>query len=123
MHRTAYLFIAGCFIAFAALNLNDPDPWVWVLAYGAVAVLFALAAFGRADRRVSGSLAVALAVWMFTMSGGMLEWFGLGMPSIVTEMKATEPHVEAVREFLGLLLAALALLFLTLRTAKESRLG
>ncbi|HOY28205.1 MAG TPA: transmembrane 220 family protein [Flavobacteriales bacterium] len=123
MHRTAYLFIAGCFIAFAALNLNDPDPWVWVLAYGAVAVLFALAAFGRADRRVSGSLAVALAVWMFTMSGGMLEWFGLGMPSIVTEMKATEPHVEAVREFLGLLLAVLALLFLTLRTSKESRLG
>ncbi len=123
MHRTAYLFIAGCFIAFAALNLNDPDPWIWVLAYGAVAVLFALAAFGRADRRVSGSLALALAVWMFTMSGGMLEWFGLGMPSIVTEMKATEPHVEAVREFLGLLLAVLALLFLTLRTAKESRLG
>lgn len=123
MHRTAYLFIAGCFIAFAALNLNDPDPWIWVLAYGAVAVLFALAAFGRADRRVSGSLALALAVWMLTMSGGMLEWFGLGMPSIVTEMKATEPHVEAVREFLGLLLAVLALLFLTLRTSKESRLG
>lgn len=123
MHRTAYLFIAGCFIAFAALNLNDPDPWIWVLAYGAVAVLFALAAFGRADRRVSGSLAIALAVWMFTMSGGMLEWFGLGMPSIVTEMKATEPHVEAVREFLGLLLAVLALLFLTLRTSKGSRLG
>ena len=123
MHRTAYLFIAGCFIAFAALNLNDPDPWIWVLAYGAVAVLFALAAFGRADRRVSGSLALALAVWMLTMSGGMLEWFGLGMPSIVTEMKATEPHVEAVREFLGLLLAVLALLFLTLRTSKGSRLG
>ena len=123
MHRTAYLFIAGCFIAFAALNLNDPDPWIWVLAYGAVAVLFALAAFGRADRRVSGSLAIALAVWMFTMSGGMLEWFGLGMPSIVTEMKATEPHVEAVREFLGLLLAVLALFFLTLRTSKGSRLG
>lgn len=123
MHRTAYLFIAGCFIAFAALNLNDPDPWIWVLAYGAVAVLFALAAFGRADRRVSGSLGVALAAWMFTMSGGMLDWFGLGMPSIVTEMKATEPHVEAVREFLGLLLAVLALLFLTLRTSKGSRLG
>jgi Transmembrane family 220, helix len=123
MQRTAYLFIAGCFIAFAALNLNDPDPWIWVLAYGSVAVLYALAAFGRADRRVSGSLGVAFAAWMFTMSGGMLEWFGLGMPSIVTEMKATEPHVEAVREFLGLLLAVLALLFLTLRTAKESRLG
>ena len=123
MQRTAYLFIAGCFIAFAALNLNDPDPWIWVLAYGAVAVLYALAAFGRADRRVSGSLAVALAVWMFTMSGGMLDWFGSGMPSIVTEMKATEPHVEAVREFLGLLWAVLALLVLTRRSAKGARLG
>lgn len=123
MNRTGYLFIAGCFIAFAALNLNDPDPWIWVLAYGAVAALYAMAAFGRADRRVSGSLALALAVWMFTMSGGMLTWFTMGMPSIVTEMKATEPHVEAVREFLGLLLAVLALLFLTRRTAKGARLG
>lgn len=123
MNRTGYLFIAGCFIAFAALNLNDPDPWIWVLAYGAVAALYAMAAFGRADRRVSGSLALALAVWMFTLSGGMLTWFNLGMPSIVTEMKATEPHVEAVREFLGLLLAVLALLFLTRRTAQGARLG
>ncbi|MGV3638118.1 MAG: transmembrane 220 family protein [Flavobacteriales bacterium] len=123
MQRTAYLFVTGCFIAFAALNLNDPDPWMWVVAYGAVALLYALAAFGRADRRVSGSLAVALGVWMLTMSGGMLTWFNMGMPSIVTEMKATEPHVEAVREFLGLLLAVIALAILTKRTTTASRLG
>lgn len=123
MQRTAYLFVTGCFIAFAALNLNDPDPWMWVVAYGAVALLYALAAFGRADRRVSGSLAVALGVWMLTMSGGMLTWFNMGMPSIVTEMKATEPHVESVREFLGLLLAVIALAILTKRTTKASRLG
>lgn len=123
MQRTAYLFVTGCFIAFAALNLNDPDPWMWVVAYGAVALLYALAAFGRADRRVSGSLAVALGVWMLTMSGGMLTWFNMGMPSIVTEMKATEPHMESMREFLGLLLAVIALAILTKRTTKASRLG
>jgi len=123
MERTVHLFLAGAFTAFASLNLNDPDPWVWLLAYLAVAVLFALAAFGRADRRVSGALCAALAVWMCTMLPGMVDWVLTGMPSIVASMKATEPHIEVVREFLGLFIAVVCLLLLTLRTPKHARIG
>ena len=123
MKRTVHLFLAGAFTAFAALNLHDPDPWLWLLAYLSVAVLFALAAFGRADRRVSGALCVALAVWMCTMLPGLVDWVLTGMPSIVSSMKATEPHVEVVREFLGLFIAVVCLLVLTLRTSKHARIG
>lgn len=123
MERTVHLFLAGAFTAFASLNLNDPDPWVWLLAYLAVAVLFALAAFGRADRRVSGALCAALAVWMCTMLPGMVDWVLTGMPSIVASMKATEPHIEVVREFLGLFIAVVCLLVLTLRTPRHARIG
>ena len=123
MKKLLYILLAIVFVFFAYLNLNDPDPIRWVLAYGATALLFAMAAFGRADKRVSGWYAVAVAVWMLTMSGGMLDWFSAGMPSITGEMHATEPHIEVVREFLGLLIAVLALVWLWWSTPKEARIG
>jgi hypothetical protein len=123
LKRILNILFALIFLAFAALNLNDPDPIAWVFAYGSVGLLFGLAVFGRADRRVSGWLCIALAVWMFTMAPGMLDWLDADMPSITEEMKATEPHIEVVREFLGLAIAVLALIFLTFSTPKEARLG
>lgn len=123
LKRILNITLALGFFAFAALNLNDPDPIIWVAAYGSVGLLFALAAFGRADRRVSGWLCVALAMWMFTMWPGMLDWMEADMPTIVGEMKASDPHIEVVREFLGLFIAVFALVFLTFSTPKEARLG
>lgn len=123
MKKTLYILLAVVFAVFAYLNLNDPDPVIWVLAYGAVAVLFACAAFGRADRRISGYLALALGTWMLTMAPGMVDWMNLGMPSIASEMKATEPHIEVVREFLGLLIAVVCLLWLWASTPRGARMG
>jgi len=123
MKKTLLILAAIAFAAFAYLNLNDPDPLRWVLAYGATAVLFAFAAFGRADRRISGALAVALFIWMCTMITGMVDWFQQGMPTITSEMQAHEPHIEVVREFLGLLIAVLALAGLYFATSRASRMG
>lgn len=41
--RAACLVAAVVFTAFAALQLNDPDPAVWVAVYGAAAALSAWA--------------------------------------------------------------------------------
>ncbi|MBK8498664.1 MAG: transmembrane 220 family protein [Flavobacteriales bacterium] len=123
MKKIIHLLLALSFLAFAYLNLNDPDAPIWVLGYGAAALLFALAVFGRADRRISGWYAVAMAVWMLTLSRGMIDWFRMGMPSITGTMQAHEPHIEVVREFLGLLIAVLALVWLTITTPRESRMG
>lgn len=123
MKKITCILLALMFAGFTFLNLNDPDPVQWVLAYGATAVLFAFAAFGRADRRIIGALAVALFVWMCTMTSGMLDWYHLGFPSITGEMHVTEPHIEVVREFLGLLIAVLALLGLFTTTPRAARMG
>ena len=123
MKRVLNILFALAFFGFAVVNVNDPDPLFWVLAYGSTGLLFALATFGRADRRISGWLCLALAIWMFTLLPGMADWVEADMPSIVEEMKASEPHIEVVREFLGLCIAVLALLFLTFSTPKEARLG
>jgi hypothetical protein len=47
----------------------------------------------------------------------------LGTPSITAEMQATEPHIEVVREFLGLLIAVVSLAWLSLTTSREARIG
>jgi hypothetical protein len=60
---------------------------------------------------------------MLTMVPGMVDWFNSGMPSITAEMQATAPHIEVVREFLGLLITVLALVRLTFSTAREARMG
>lgn len=104
------------FLAFAGFNMNDPDPLPWVLAYGSVAVVCGAAAMGRSDRRVSGGLCIVLAAWMLAMLPGSVDWLAAGAPSITGQMKATEPHIEVMREVLGLLIAVLALLYITATT-------
>jgi len=123
MKRLLNVLLALIFALFAFLNLNDEDAVVWVAAYGSVAVLFGLAVFGRADRRISALLGLGLSIWMLTMSPDMMHWIDADMPSITEEMNASAPHIEAVREFLGLALAVFALIFLTFSTPKEARIG
>lgn len=122
MKRLLNILFAMIFALFAYWNLNDPDAALWVSAYGVTAILFALAAFGRADRRVSGVLCTALWIWAIIMVPGMLDWIDADMPSITDEMQATTPHIEVVREFLGLSIASLALVFLVFSTPKAARL-
>lgn len=117
MRKAIHLFFAALFALFAYFNLNDPDPLAWVSAYGITALLFVIAAFGRSQRTAIGGIALILFLWMCTMFPGMVDWFQLGMPSITGEMKATDIHVEVVREFLGLLIAVVALVVLYLTTS------
>ena len=113
-----HLLLALLFAAFAALQWNDPDPLVWVLAYGMVAVFFALAAWGRLPRWPVIAWTALLTLWMLSMVPGVVEWLRMGMPTITGSMKAEEPHIEVVREFGGLLVAVLALLWLVFRVRR-----
>lgn len=110
--KTLNLALALTFLLFAALQYNDPDPLIWMVIYAAVALLFGMAAFGRRVVRPARVLAIVLLAWAATMLPGMLDWVRMGMPSITSSMKAEEPHIELVREFLGLLIAGGACTFL-----------
>jgi hypothetical protein len=106
------LLLATLFLLFAAVQYNDPDPLGWMGLYGFVAIMAALAAFGRYHR---GALLLGIAiclVWLGTLLPMFVQWIRLGMPNIAGSMKATEPHIEYTREFLGLFLCLLMLFFL-----------
>lgn len=113
--KTLYLALALVFLLFAALQYNDPDPIIWMAIYTAVALLFIMAGLGKNARWPARIMAVVLLAWAATMLPGMLDWVRMGMPSITSSMKAEEPHIELVREFLGLTIAGVAALWLALK--------
>lgn len=99
------------FALFAAVQYNDPDSWNWILLYLFVSVVSFAAAKGRYHKGLLLISMFAMLAWMAFLLPGFVNWIQEGMPTIVDEMKTTKPHIEIVREFLGLVLAFLTLGF------------
>lgn len=106
------LVLTALFLLFAAVQINDVDPWLWVTWYAFLALLTGLAAFKRLPSLlvwVGLSICVTSLIRLFPE---FQEWYNDGMPSIVESMKAETPYVEFVREFLGLVIGLVVLISL-----------
>lgn len=107
------LFFFILFLLSAALQYNDPDPYVWIPIYLYGGVLCFLAARGKFFPGlyllgIAGFLAYAS--YFFFTKDGVLDWYrDHHAESLVQSMKATKPWIEATREFLGLLILVAAL--------------
>jgi hypothetical protein len=109
--RYIHLIPALLFALFAYWQLNDPDGPLWVVMYGAVAVVAGWHAFGRPPLVVTYLVLGAALIWMLTLVPGFIDWVREGTPNIAGQMKAETPYIELMREFLGLLLCCLAVGF------------
>ena len=117
-----HFIIAAVFLLFAIVQLNDPDPLLWVLLYGYVGVVALMAGLGRYNRYVLLAGLAAIAIWLIVLIPEFVNWVQMGMPTITGSMKAEEPHIEYTREFLGLFLCGMALGFY-LRKEIKTRKG
>jgi hypothetical protein len=103
--------LAALIAAFALLQFNDPDPMVWVVAYGVVAVCIALPLrlpFARSLSWLAGGMLLILGLEAFQ---GVIGYAQSGEPgSILGEMSPDRPWVEPAREFLGVVIAGAALI-------------
>ncbi len=116
--RVISFILAVLFFASAAVQFNDPDPRFWVTLYGAVGLVALFAGFNRYNLWV---ILLGLAVCTyegFKLVPAFWAWLNSGAPSIVESMKAESPHIEVVREFLGLGLCFIALVFFYIRGRK-----
>lgn len=109
------IFFALMFMAFAALQVNDPDPILWILIYGVMAVVSVMAIFDYYNRKLMTGLTVLFAAYMIILFPGVSEWLQQDNKSALFDdvMKMEYPYIEESREFLGLLicLVVLALYF------------
>jgi len=104
--------LAILFFLFAALQLNDPDPWIWVAIYSAVGVLCGLTAMRHYFPKV---ILGAILITIFGIGWYLpdfINWLQTGMTSITSSMQAETPHVELIRECLGLVLVLATLVWL-----------
>jgi len=106
------LSIGILLLVFAAVQFNDPDPWLWILAYGVVGSLTIASVWKSWSTIWINILTIIFAVTAAWYVPKIMQWVNEGMPSIVGEMKATSPHIEWMREFLGLVLCMSVLLWL-----------
>jgi transmembrane protein TMEM220 len=101
------------FAAFAYVNLNDIDAWLWVTIYLVASVCCGLAAFGKyypTGYLVAIAFYLIYAIILFFAKDGVRDWITkYKKESIVQSMQATKPYIEKTREFFGLLIISGAL--------------
>jgi hypothetical protein len=100
------------FILFAAVQYNDPDPLMWMVIYGMVAVVCAFAIIHKYNKYVLiVGIATCLMGTLYYFPGVMELFREHEIADLTRKMKADQPFIEKSRESLGLLLAAIVLLF------------
>lgn len=108
------IFFTVIFIIFAALQYNDPDPYLWIPIYGYGALMCGLAATGRYFRSaylLGIFMYLVYASYLFFTRDGVIDWAtSHDAENIAQTMKATKPWIEDTREFFGLLIIIIVLL-------------
>ncbi len=107
----AIFFIA--FVAFAYVNANDKDAWLWVSIYMVAAICCGLAIFKKyypAMYLIAIAFYLVYAIILFFAKDGVRDWITkYNRESITESMQATKPYIEKTREFFGLLIIIVAL--------------
>lgn len=109
-----HLIFCILFLFFAALQYNDPDPWLWipVYLYGALVCWWGFRGkFLPAVSMGAVLLYAVYAVYLFFAADGVWEWMTRHRAeNLVQTMQATKPWIEETREFLGLVILIAVLL-------------
>lgn len=107
----AFVFI---FVLFAVVQVNDPDPYLWMPIYGYAALVCFLNTRRQYD--FYGHLAAIVfcsvfAVRLIIIKDGVIDWFSIHhAENIVQSMQANKPWIEYTREFGGLLIIIIVMI-------------
>jgi hypothetical protein len=115
--RIISFILAAMFVLFAFVQVNDPDPIVWILIYGVMAVICILAAFNIYPRKIMIGLALLYAVYSVYYFPGVREWLHQEDKSLLFDnlAKMQYSYIEESREFLGLAICVIVLVIYIVR--------
>ena len=117
------VILAIMFLGFALLQINDPDPAVWILIYGAMTVVCSMAAYKYYVRPVMLVQAIAYIIYAVILSPGVMDWFRSPDRSLLFDdlAKMQFPYIEEAREFLGLAICLTVLGFYWYRSGRGGK--
>lgn len=111
--KTFNIIFCLLFIISAALQYNDPDPYLWIPIY----IIGAFFCFQASRSIFYPNLSIAV-ILIYTLYGVVLFFDKYGVVSwlkdhdaenIAATMKASKPWIEETREFFGLLILVVVL--------------
>jgi hypothetical protein len=116
--RVFNFILAAMFLLFAFVQINDPDPVIWILIYGAMAVICVLAIFNIFPRKFIIGLLILYALYSLVYIPGVMEWLQKDNKSDLFDDVAKMQHlyIEESREFLGLMICISVLVFYLIRS-------
>jgi hypothetical protein len=123
--RIVNLIFAVMFLGFAFVQVNDPDPVVWILIYGLMAATCVMAAFDYYLSKVLIVYAVLLAGYAVYYFPGVQEWLQHENKAMLFDniAKMEFSYIEESREFLGLVICLAVLAMHVYRSRRRRKLG
>ena len=93
-------------LAFSALQLNDPDPILWIAFYLLCAAVPFLALINKPLKIVAVVALIACAIEMARTGRGAYNYYlHMAEEPLMQSMNPNKPYIEEAREFLGALIA------------------
>lgn len=119
--RIVNFLLAAMFLVFAFVQINDPDPLIWILIYGAMAATSVMAMFSFYPMRFLLVLLVAYVGYSVTYIDGVQEWLKQDNRSELFDEIAKMEHwyIEEAREFLGLMICVVVLVFYLVKARRQ----
>jgi hypothetical protein len=110
--RNINIFLFVLFALFGLVQINDPDPVIWVTLYFVVAAICLISNYRKIPRAlilIVGTLLLVYAGFHFSLFIDYLQ--NEDKSELFGEMVYEKPYLEGTREFLGLALAAAGILY------------
>ncbi len=116
--KSTHLLFAILFLGFAFVQVNDPDPVLWILIYGATSVACMMAAFRYYQKVFLIFLTLSFSIYLITLFPGWKEWYFSSDRSLLFDdlAKMQYDYIEEAREFLGLLICTVCLIVFLIRS-------
>ena len=111
------------FTVFASLQINDPDPIVWILIYGAMAAVCIMAAFDYYLRWLMIIQFAGYVIYCILLFPSLRIWLASDDRSMLFDelAKMQNAYIEESREFLGLVICLTVLTVSWIRSFRAKR--
>jgi len=96
---------------FAAVQYNDPDGFMWIILYLSAAIVSGFAVAGKYNIPILMIGIMVSVIGLALFIPDFIDWVQEGASSITKTMKTEDPHIELVREFLGLAIVLTVFVF------------
>ena len=119
--KTLKFLLAVLFLCFASLQYNDPDPYVWIPIYGAMAAVCIMSAFGFYVRWLMIIQFIGYITYCIILVPGLRQWLASPDRSLLFDEMAKMQflYIEESREFLGLVICLVVLVWIWFLSQKE----